>query len=148
MTTCPEVARPSLSLPARALLLAGPTAVGKSELAVALAERLDGEIISVDTMQVYRGLDIGTAKPSSELRKRVAHHLIDVADLSELFDAAQFVKRARTALQQIQERGRIPILCGGTGLYFKALTDGLGETPPTDPNLRAPRDRTAGGIAA
>ncbi len=80
MTPSSEGARPSLSLPARALLLAGPTAVGKSELAVALAERLDGEIISVDTMQVYRGLDIGTAKPSSELRKRIAHHLIDVAE--------------------------------------------------------------------
>ena len=123
------------------LLLAGPTAVGKSEVALLLAERLGGEIISVDSMQVYRGLDIGTAKPSPEERWRVPHHLIDVVELGESFDAAQFVKRAREAMAEIQARGRLPILCGGTGLYFKALLEGLGEAPPADAVLRAELER-------
>ena len=121
----------------RPLLLAGPTAVGKSEVALALAERLDGEIVSVDSMQVYRGLDIGTAKPTPAERRRVPHHLIDVAGLNESFDAAQFVRLAQEAVAGIQSRNRVPILCGGTGLYFKAFLDGLGEAPPADAALRA-----------
>ncbi len=120
-----------------ALLLAGPTAVGKSRVALLLAERLGGEIISVDSMQVYRGLDIGTAKPTAEERARVPHHLIDVVDLSESFDAARFVRHARTAIMEIQGRGRLAILCGGTGLYFRALLEGLGDAPPADADLRA-----------
>lgn len=123
--------------PRAPLLLAGPTAVGKSEVALLLAERLGGEIITVDSMQVYRWLDIGTAKPPAADRARAPHHLIDVVELTEPFDAAKFVALAAAATQQIQERGRIPILCGGTGLYFKALVDGLGEAPPADPALRA-----------
>jgi len=119
------------------LLLAGPTAVGKSEVALLLAERLNGEIISVDSMQVYRGLDIGTAKPSSAERARVPHHLIDVAELMETFDAAKFVQLARQAVAGIQARGRLAILCGGTGLYFKAFLEGLGAAPPADKALRA-----------
>jgi tRNA dimethylallyltransferase len=119
------------------IFLAGPTAVGKSALALALAERIGGEIISVDSMQVYRGLDIGTAKPTAAERGRVAHHLIDVCDLREAFDAAQFVRRARQAVAEIQGRGRTPILCGGTGLYFTAFLDGLGEAPSIDKPLRA-----------
>jgi tRNA dimethylallyltransferase len=118
------------------LFLAGPTAAGKSEVALLLAERLAGEIISVDSMQVYRGLDIGTAKPDTADRARVAHHLLDVVDLTEPFDAAKFVALARDAMGQIQARGHRPILCGGTGLYFKALLDGLGQAPPTDAALR------------
>ena len=135
----PEAERhpPSSILHSRAVLLAGPTAVGKSELALALAERLNGEIISVDSMQVYRGMDIGTAKPSPEERARVPHHLIDVVDVTQPFDAAQFVQMARQAVGEIQSRGRLPILSGGTGLYFKAFLDGLGEAPPTDTALRA-----------
>jgi tRNA dimethylallyltransferase len=117
--------------------LAGPTAVGKSEVALLLAERIGGEIVSVDSMQVYRGLDIGTAKPSVAERVRVPHHLIDVLDMTEPFDAAQFVRLAREVVEQIQARGRVPLLCGGTGLYFKAFLDGLGEAPPGDPVLRA-----------
>jgi tRNA dimethylallyltransferase len=106
------------SLPvSRVLLLAGPTAAGKSELALLLAERLGGEIISADSMQVYRGLDIGTAKPSLEDRARVPHHLIDIAGLNETFDAAQFLTLARRLVPEIQARGHLPILCGGTGLY-------------------------------
>jgi len=117
--------------------IAGPTAVGKSEIALALAERIGGEIISVDSMQVYRGLDIGTAKPAPAEYARVPHHLIDVAELTESFDAAKFVALARKAVAEIQSRGPVPILCGGTGLYFKAFLEGLGEAPPADAKLRA-----------
>jgi tRNA dimethylallyltransferase len=124
------------------IFIAGPTAVGKSEIALALAERLGGEIISADSMQVYRGLDLGTAKPSPAERARVPHHLIDICDLREAFDAAQFVRRAQLAVAEIQGRRRIPIFCGGTGLYFKALLDGLGEAPATDPRLRAEIETT------
>lgn len=119
------------------IFLAGPTAVGKSEIALALAEKIGGEIISADSMQVYRGLDIGTAKPSPAERDRVPHHLIDVCDLRAAFDAAQFVRLAQAAVAQIQSRGRTPIFCGGTGLYFKAFLEGLGEAPPADEKLRA-----------
>ena len=119
------------------IFIAGPTAVGKSEVALALAERVGGEIISADSMQVYRGLDIGTAKPPPAERARVPHHLIDICDLQETFDAAQFVRQAQLAVTEIQGRDRTPIFCGGTGLYFKALLDGLGEAPATDPQLRA-----------
>src|SRR5215471_13613416 len=121
----------------RPLLLAGPTAVGKSEIALLLAERLGGEIVSVDSMQVYRGLDVGTAKPSPADRARVPHHLIDVVELTEPFDAARFARLAREAVSEIQSHRRVPILCGGTGLYFKAFLDGLGESPAADPILRA-----------
>jgi tRNA dimethylallyltransferase len=119
------------------IFLAGPTAAGKSAVALELAERLNGEIISVDSMQVYRGLDIGTAKPSAADRQRVPHHLIDVANLDQSFDAAQFVRLAAVAVAEIQARGRRPIFCGGTGLYFKAYMEGLGDAPPKDPKIRA-----------
>jgi len=125
------------------LFLAGPTASGKSEAALLLAERLNGEIISVDSMQVYRGLDIGTAKPTAAERARAPHHLIDVVELTEAFDAARFVALASAAIQDITRRQRRPILCGGTGLYFKALLDGLGEAPPSDPALRAELEATS-----
>jgi tRNA dimethylallyltransferase len=121
----------------RPVLIAGPTAVGKSEIALRLAEQLGGEIISADSMQVYRGLDLGTAKPSPADRARVPHHLIDILDLTESFDAAQFARRAHCAVAEIQSRGRVPFLCGGTGLYFRAFLEGLGEAPPADPRLRA-----------
>ncbi len=121
----------------RTLFLAGPTAVGKSAVALLLAERLGGEIISVDSMQVYRGLDLGTAKPSMADQRRVRHHLIDIVDLAETFDAAAFVRHARAAEADILSRGKLPIFCGGTGLYFQALLAGLGEAPPTDAALRA-----------
>jgi len=124
------------------LFLAGPTAVGKSEVALLLAEKLGGEIISVDSMQVYRGLDIGTAKPTAAERARVPHHLIDVAELSEPFDAARFCELAREAVQHIQARGHRPIFCGGTGLYFKAFLEGIGDAPPSDAALRAELEAT------
>jgi tRNA dimethylallyltransferase len=126
----------------RCLVLAGSTAVGKSAIALRLAERLNGEIVSVDSMQVYRGLDIGTAKPSPAERARVPHHLIDVVDLSESFDAAQFAQLASQAVEEIISRGHLPILCGGTGLYFKALFEGLGHSPPANPALRKELEAT------
>jgi tRNA dimethylallyltransferase len=118
------------------IIICGPTAVGKSEVALRLAEKLGGEIISVDSMQVYRGLDLGTAKPSPAERARVPHHLIDVVEFTEPFDAAKFVTLANEAVAQIQSRGKVPILCGGSGLYFKTFLCGVGEAPPADPKLR------------
>lgn len=123
--------------PPSPVFLAGPTAVGKSAIALGWAERIGGEIISVDSMQVYRGLDIGTAKPSPAEQARVPHHLIDVADLAEAFDAAKFLRLAQAAVQTVQARGRVPIFCGGTGLYFKAWLEGLGDAPPADAAVRA-----------
>lgn len=128
--------------PGGLLLLSGPTASGKSEVALVLAETLGGEIVSVDSMQVYRGADIGTDKPSPEVRARVPHHLINVVDLTETFDAARFVALARRAVAEIQARGRVAILCGGTGLYFRAFLAGLGAAPPPDPELRARLEAT------
>ena len=121
----------------RPVFIAGPTAVGKSEFALRLAEQLGGEIISADSMQVYRGLDLGTAKPAPADRARVPHHLIDICGLTENFDAAQFIRHAQQAVEEIQARNKIPIFCGGTGLYFKAFLSGLGEAPATNPELRA-----------
>jgi tRNA dimethylallyltransferase len=132
----------SLNESGQVIILAGPTAVGKSAVAMSLAERVGGEIISVDSMQVYRGLDIGTAKPSSAERARVPHHLIDVVDVKESFDAAKFVSHAHQAVVGIQSRGCVPILCGGTGLYFKVFLEGLGQAPPADPALRAELEAT------
>jgi tRNA dimethylallyltransferase len=106
-------------------------------MAPRLAEQIGGEIISADSMQVYRGLDIGTAKPSPAERTRVPHHLIDICDLTESFDAAQFIRRAQKAVEEIQARGRVPIFCGGTGLYFKAFLSGLGQAPSANPGLRS-----------
>lgn len=103
--------------------IVGPTAVGKSGAAIELAKRIDGEIISCDSMQVYRGLDIGTAKATIEERQTVPHHLIDVADIEEDYNAARYQKEARQAIEAITERGKLPILVGGTGLYYQALVD-------------------------
>jgi tRNA dimethylallyltransferase len=119
-----------------AIYIAGPTASGKSAVALRLAEQLGGEIIGVDSMQVYRGLDIGTAKPTVEERARVRHHLIDVVEINEAFDVAKFLQLAKRAETDIRGRGGVPIYCGGTGLYFKALVAGLGESPKSDPELR------------
>jgi tRNA dimethylallyltransferase len=142
MAKTPDHHPPCSILHSRPIFLAGPTAVGKSEIALLLAEKIGGEIISTDSMQVYRRLDIGTAKPSPAERARVPHHLIDVCDLHEAFDAAQFVLLAKQALAKIQSRGCVPIFCGGTGLYFKAFLDGLGEAPATDKKLRAELEAT------
>jgi len=124
------------------LCLIGPTASGKSAVALLLAERVGGEIISVDSMQVYRGMNIGTAKPSAAERDRVPHHLIDVADVKEPYDAARFVREVETVIADVAARGRRPILCGGTGFYLKAWLEGLGESPPSDTALRAELEAT------
>ena len=137
MANTPTIHPQSSIFHPRCVLIAGPTAVGKSEIALSLAEQLGGEIVSADSMQVYRGLEIGTAKPSPADRARVPHHLIDICDLTESFDAAQFIRRAQSAVAEIQSRGRVPVFCGGTGLYFKAFLSGLGEAPSANPELRA-----------
>jgi len=125
------------------ILLMGPTATGKSALALTLAEALDGEIVSVDSAQVYRGMDIGTAKPDAATRARVAHHLIDLIGPTEAYSAARFCADARGAIAAIRARGRVPILAGGTMLYFKALTEGLSALPRGDAKVRAAIDAEA-----
>jgi len=121
----------------RLIAIVGPTAAGKSEHAVEVAQALGGEIVSVDSRQVYRRLDVGTAKPSAALRRAVPHHLLDVVELDERYDAARFASDARTAITAILARGRAVVLCGGSGLYLRALTDGLCPAPPADPGLRS-----------
>src|SRR5690606_3147877 len=121
--------------------IAGPTASGKSALALLIAETLGGEIISVDSMQVYKGLDIGTAKPSAAERASVPHHLIDEVEVTAPFDAAQFVQLAGRARSEIEARGNLPIFCGGTGLYFNVLISGIGSGPGGDPKLRSELER-------
>ena len=118
------------------LVICGPTAVGKTSLALDLAEYFDGEIISADSRQVYRLMDIGTAKPNREEQQRVRHHLIDVAWPDEEFHAARFVSRAEEAIKDICHRNKLPFLVGGTGLYVRALTEGLLQAPSADPELR------------
>jgi len=115
----------------------GPTASGKSDLALALAQHGNGEIISVDSALVYRGMDIGTAKPSVEERARVAHKLIDIRDPAESYSAAEFAADARREIDDMHARGKQPILVGGTMLYFKALFEGLSPLPVADPDIRA-----------
>ncbi len=124
------------------IFIGGATASGKSAVALAIAEKINGEIITVDSMQAYRGLDIGTAKPTPNERQRVPHHLLDVCDLTEAFDAAQFIRLAQKTVAEIQARQRTPIFCGGTGLYFKAYLEGLGEAPASDEKLRTELEKT------
>lgn len=137
MANTPEIQSPSSVFHPRSVFIAGPTAVGKSEIALRLADQLNGEIISVDSMQVYRGLNIGTAKASSSDRVRVPHHLVDICELTESFDAAKFVRLAEAAVTEIRARHRVPVFCGGTGLYFNAFLAGLGEAPSANLELRA-----------
>lgn len=120
-----------------AVILTGPTACGKSALALDLAERIGGEIVGLDSMTVYRGMDIGTAKPSAAERARVPHHLIDVLDPWESLTVAWWLERSEAACADITARGRVPIFVGGTPFYLKALLHGLFDGPPGDPELRA-----------
>ena len=121
----------------RSFLILGPTAAGKSDFAVAVAERCDGEIVSADAFQIYASLDLLTAKPSAELRARVPHHLIGEVPLRESWDVARWLDAARCRIAKIHARGRMAIVVGGTGLYIRTLTRGLAELPPASPSLRA-----------
>jgi tRNA dimethylallyltransferase len=125
------------------ICLAGPTGCGKTAAALAIAEVLPVEIISVDSALVYRGMDIGTAKPSAAEQAAVPHHLIDILDPTESYSAAEFVRDAKRLAAEIGVRGRLPLLVGGTMLYFKALFDGLSALPQADAELRAALDAEA-----
>jgi len=111
------------------IAIVGPTASGKSELALFLAEHLSGEIVNYDSVQIFRHIDIGTAKPSLEDRRRVPHHMIDLREPTETYTAGDYQREARQVLRKIRERGKVPILVGGTGLYLRALTEGLFNGP-------------------
>jgi len=121
----------------KAVFLLGPTASGKTAVALALAERFAAEIVSVDSAQVYRGMDIGTAKPDPATLARVPHHLVDILDPTESYSAGRFRADAERAIAAIERRGRLPIVAGGTMLYFRALMGGLAELPPAQPQVRA-----------
>jgi tRNA dimethylallyltransferase len=125
------------------VVILGPTAVGKSKAAVYLAQRFDGEIINCDSMQVYRGFEIGTDKPPAEMRRQVPHHLLDVAEPSSQFTAGEFVRLALETLRLIEERGRLPFIVGGSGLYLKALLEGLFPGPGRDEGLRRRLEKEA-----
>ena len=120
-----------------AIFLMGPTAAGKTDLAIALSQVLSCELVSVDSAMVYRGMDIGTAKPEPDVLAAHPHRLIDILDPAESYSAARFRSDALTAMADITARGKIPLLVGGTMLYYKALVDGLADMPPADPTLRA-----------
>ncbi|MFH2138738.1 MAG: tRNA (adenosine(37)-N6)-dimethylallyltransferase MiaA [Candidatus Omnitrophota bacterium] len=126
------------------IFIVGPTASGKSEVAVELAKKINGEIISADSMQVYRGMDILSAKPSEKLLKKVPHHLIDILNPEEEYSAAIFCAHAQRLIKEISERKKIPIIAGGTGLYVKSLTRGLFADGGKDPLLRKELRKTVG----
>ena len=120
----------------RLVAVVGPTAAGKTALAVELAERLGGEVVNADSMQLYRGLDVGTAKPTAAERRGVPHHLLDVWEVTERASVAEYQRLARAAVDAVLARGRVPLLVGGSGLYVRAVVDEL-DFPGTDPDLRA-----------
>ncbi len=128
----------SLGLEARGALVAvaGPTASGKTELAAELARRLGGEVVSADSRQVYRFMDVGTAKPSAELRAEIPHHMIDVVEPADEFDVAKWRDGARAAISQVQSKGAVSLICGGTGLYIQSLVEGLAPIPRADESVR------------
>jgi tRNA dimethylallyltransferase len=126
------------------LVVAGPTGVGKTAAVVALGRRLPIEVISADSRQVYRGMDVATGKPSLAERQAVVHHLIDVADPDDRYHAARFRADAETMIETVRRRGRLPVVVGGTGLYIRALLRGLDPAPPADPDFR----RELAGVAA
>jgi len=129
-----------------AIVLMGPTASGKTRLATELAKALNGEVISVDSALVYRDMDIGTAKPNLEEREGIPHHLIDILDPAESYSTGRFRNEALAAMQDITSRGKLPILAGGTMLYFNALFYGLSTLPPADPEIRRQIDEEAAHV--
>ncbi|MGQ0838686.1 tRNA (adenosine(37)-N6)-dimethylallyltransferase MiaA [Actinokineospora sp.] len=131
----------------RAVAVVGPTATGKSDLGVALAERLGGEVVNADAMQLYRGMDIGTAKITAAERRAVPHHLLDVLDVGETASVAAYQRHARAAVEGVLAAGRVPVLVGGSGLYVQAVVDEL-EFPGTDAGLRARLETELGEVGA
>jgi tRNA dimethylallyltransferase len=121
----------------RPLVILGPTAGGKSTLAVALAQRLEGAVVSADSMQIYKHMDAGTAKPPPTLRRQVAHHMIDVVEPTEPFTVSDWLAQAEAAIDALQQQGQVPIIVGGTNLYMRALLEGMFEGPGSDPAFRA-----------
>jgi len=126
-----------------AILLMGPTGAGKSDVAAGLARRLPVEIVSVDSALVYRGMDVGTAKPSPEIRAELPHHLVDVVDPADPYSTGRFLEDAAAAMADIRGRGRVPLLVGGTMLYFRAIQSGMAKLPPADPAVRRRIDARA-----
>src|SRR5271154_3143649 len=118
------------------IIISGPTAVGKTQLSLFIAKAIGGQIISADSMQVYRGMDIGTAKPTLEERRMVPHHLIDSRDLDETFNVVEYYHEACQAIKEIFDKGAVPIIVGGTGFYIHSLIYGPPSVPPSDPKMR------------
>lgn len=130
------------------IVICGPTGIGKTESAIRVAETFGGEIINADSMQVYRSMNIGTAKPTADERARIIHHLVDIVDPDEDFDAARFSLHARKIAQELTGRGVIPVVAGGTGLYIKAMLHGLFQTAPPDPKIRSKLKAEADAIGS
>ena len=126
----------SVSKKPKVIVICGPTGIGKTAVGIELARKFNGEIISADSMQIYRQMDIGTAKPTPEEQAQIAHHMIDIVEPDEDYDAVQFSKQAGERIAEIANRGLIPFVVGGTGLYIKALLHGLFQTEPVDPKIR------------
>jgi tRNA dimethylallyltransferase len=126
----------SISDKTKVIIICGPTGIGKTAVGINLAENFGGEIIGADSMQIYRHMDIGTAKPTLEERRRVTHHMVDIVDPDEDFDAVQFSERARSTIAALDRQGRFAFVVGGTGLYIKALLHGLFESEPVDSKIR------------
>ena len=137
MLTLEEDGAPAADRLGPVLVVLGPTAVGKSSLAMRLARELDGEILNADALQVYRELELGTDKPTAEMRAEVRHHLVDILDPAEPYSAGDFARLAREAIRDVGSRGKLPIVVGGSGLYLKALLEGLSPLPRRDEDLRA-----------
>ncbi len=147
MTPPPAADGPEVPEGLGLIAVVGPTATGKSDLALALAEALDGEVINADALQLYRGMDIGTAKLPPAMRRGVPHHLLDVLDVTQEASLAAYQRDARAARDEVVARGRVPILVGGSGLYVRAVLDRL-EIPPTDPAVRVRLEREAESTGA
>lgn len=130
------------------LVIAGPTATGKTAAAIDVAHRLDGELVGADSVQVYRGFDIGSAKPTADELGGLAHHLLDVLDPDQDVDAVAYANLADAAIRDIRDRGRLPIVVGGTGLWIRALVRGLVDVPPVDPGIRARLEKAAAAEGA
>ena len=123
------------------IFIVGPTAVGKTDISIRLAQRIDAEIVSLDSRQIYRQMDIGTAKPTSEQQNTVPHHLVDCVEVNQLFSAADYQRFADAAIEDICRRGKQPLIVGGAGLYFRTLVDGLFEGPAADAEIRSRLER-------